>query len=282
VEEPYRSGFEKGCAAKDIIIGMLMPDSHHSPNRQSHVPYLQYQHLSQYQQLKHGTFTRHGGISRSPYDSLNVSYEVGDSEENVAHNLAIIKRTMGANHILSTRQTHGTKVLIAERDTIKTFESSREEADAMITDVPGVGLMIKQADCQAVVLFDPKENVVANVHCGWRGNVKNILGRVVCLMDHHFHCKAMNLMAAIGPSLGPCCAEFITHRDIFPLEFQAFRVSENHFDLWKLSRHQLTREGIDPDNICISRICTRCHSDRFFSYRGEGVTGRFGTFVMLQ
>ena len=101
-----------------------------------------------------------------------------------------------------------------DKNALETFVSTWQ-ADAMITDVPGMGLMIKQADCQAVILFDPRKNVIANVHCGWRGNVKNILGRVVHLMEQRFHCKAEDLVAAIGPSLGPCCAEFITYRDIF-------------------------------------------------------------------
>ena len=279
--KPYRSGFKKGCAAKDIKIGMLMPDSHRLSETQHRAPYLQYQDLSQYHQLKHGTFTRHGGTSPSPYDSLNTSDAVGDSRENVAANLMLIKHAMGARRILFTRQTHGTEVLVVDTETTETLGSSWR-ADAMITNISGVGLMIKQADCQAVILFDPRENVIANVHCGWRGNVQNILGQVVRMMAHRFDCRAEDLVAVIGPSLGPCCAEFITHRDIFPPDFEDFRVSENHFDLWRLSSHQLIMEGINPDNITVSAICTRCHTDRFFSYRGEGVTGRFGTVVMLK
>jgi len=277
---PYRSGFKKGCAAKDIKIEMLMPDSHRLSETQHRAPYLQYQDLSQYHQLKHGTFTRHGGTSHSPYDSLNISEAVGDSRKNVAENLMIIKHTMGAHRILFTRQTHGTEVLIVDTEITETFGASWR-ADAMITNIFGVGLMIKQADCQAVILFDPAKNVIANVHCGWRGNVQNILGLVVRKMENRFDCRAEDLVAAIGPSLGPCCAEFISHRDIFPPDFEDFRVSENHFDLWRLSSHQLVLEGINPDNITVSEICTRCHTDRFFSYRGEGVTGRFGTVVML-
>ncbi|MBW2709629.1 MAG: peptidoglycan editing factor PgeF [Deltaproteobacteria bacterium] len=257
-----------------------MPDFHNLPETQHRASYLQYQDLSQYHQLKHGTFTRHGGTSHSPYDSLNTSDAVGDSRKNVAENLMIIKQAMGARRILFTQQTHGTEVLIVDTETTETFGASWR-ADAMITNVSGVGLMIKQADCQAVILFDPAKNVIANVHCGWRGNVQNILERVVRTMAHHFDCRAEDLVAAIGPSLGPCCAEFITHRDIFPPNFEAFRVSENHFDLWRLSSHQLAMEGINPENITVSEICTRCHMDRFFSYRGEGVTGRFGTVVIL-
>ena len=253
----------------------------HSSKLHQHAPYIQYPNLSQYHQLRHATFTRHGGVSLSPYDSLNTSDAVGDPLKNVAANLMIIKRTMDVPRILSTRQTHGTEILIAGADTTE-MAAAAWQADAMITNSVGTGLMIKQADCQAVILFDPRKNVIANVHCGWRGNVGNILSRVVRTMRDHFHCKSGNLVAAIGPSLGPCCAEFVTHKEIFPPDFNEFRVSENHFDLWRLSSHQLVMEGVYPENITVSEICTRCHTDRFFSYRGEGVTGRFGTFVMLK
>jgi YfiH family protein len=278
--EPCHSGFKKGCAAKDLLFGTLMPDPLHLSETKRHAPYLQYQNLSQYHQLKHGTFTRHGGSSNSPYASLNTSDEVGDDRKDVAENLTIIKNTMGAGRIFFARQTHGIEILVLRADEIETFGNSRQ-ADAMITNIPGLGLMIKQADCQAVILFDPQKNVAANVHCGWRGNVQNILARTVRKMVHGFDCSAANLVAAIAPSLGPCCAEFITHRDIFPATFEDFMVTESHFDLWRLSTHQLVMAGVNPDNITVSGICTRCHTDRFFSYRGEGTTGRFGTVVML-
>ena len=90
------------------------------------------------------------------------------------------------------------------------------------------------------------------------------------------------MLAAIGPSLGPCCGEFVTHEEIFPKEFGRFMVGENHFDLWKLSRWQLLEEGIKEDNIEVAGICTKCRTDLFYSYRSEGVTGRFGTVVMLR
>ena len=258
-----------------------MPNPLYSLKSHQHAPFIQYPNLSQHHQLRHATFTRHGGVSLAPYDSLNVSDAVGDSVKNVAQNLMIIKRSMDVPRILSTRQSHGTEILIAGEDTTETAAAARQ-ADAMITNSVDTGLMIKQADCQAVILFDPRENVIANVHCGWRGNVGNILGRVVRAMTDHFHCRSGDLVAAIGPSLGPCCAEFVTHKEIFPPDFDEFKVSENHFDLWRLSSHQLVMEGVDSRNITVSAICTRCDMDRFFSYRGEGVTGRFGTVVMLK
>jgi YfiH family protein len=155
-------------------------------------------------------------------------------------------------------------------------------ADALITDIPELALMVKVADCQSVILYDPLKHVVANVHCGWRGNVSNILGAVVRRMASEFDSEAVNLKAAIGPSLGPCCGEFITYREIFPKNFWNFMVKDNYFDLWAISRWQLLKEGLNEESIEISGLCTRCRSDLFFSHRGENVTGRFAAVVMLK
>ena len=142
--------------------------------------------------------------------------------------------------------------------------------------------MVKQADCQGVILTDLVRGVVAVVHCGWRGSVGNILGTVTERMKSEFRCSVSNISAAIGPSLGPCCAEFITYGDIFPPHFTAFRVGKNHFDLWDLSLKQLLESGLDRDRIEIAGICTKCNVDLFYSYRAEGKTGRFATVAMLR
>jgi YfiH family protein len=152
----------------------------------------------------------------------------------------------------------------------------------MITDLPLVALMVKQADCQAVILFDPEKGVVSNAHCGWRGNVHNILDSVVGRMKSEFGCRKADLLAAIGPSLGPCCAEFVNHEKEFPAEFRRFMVREGYFDLWEISRWQLLEAGLKEDRIEVANICSRCRTDMFFSYRAEGITGRFATVAMLK
>jgi len=152
----------------------------------------------------------------------------------------------------------------------------------MITNIPRIALMVKQADCQGVIIFDPKIGVIANVHCGWRGNVRNILGSVVTRMKEAFGCEESDLFAAIGPSLGPCCAEFVSHGGIFPEPFKRFKVRENYFDLWAISCRQLMEAGLRVENIEVAGTCTRCRTDLFYSYRGEKKTGRFGTVAMLR
>ena len=244
------------------------------------VTYLQFESLSNQNFLHHGIFTRHGGISNPPYDSLNIGYNTGDRERNVSKNLELIREVIGAEELIFLNQVHGQDILILHREDSPELMSSIS-GDGIITDIPRIGLMIKQADCQAVILFDPVKNVVSNVHCGWRGNTYNILGTVVSRMHRDFGCKEIDLMAGIGPSLGPCCAEFISYKEIFPETFERFMVRENYFDLWAISRNQLLEAGLKDENIEIAGICSKCNTDLFYSYRADGTTGRFATVAML-
>lgn len=245
------------------------------------LPYLQFPEMSRHDQLVHAVFTRQGGVSEAPYDTLNASYMTGDRPECVSRNLEIIKGAIGANHLVFMNQMHGKEIIALRGETSKAF-GEPADADAVITDKPRVALMVKQADCQAVLLFDSIKGVVSNVHCGWRGNVQNILASVVGRMGSEFGCRAANLLAAIGPSLGPCCAEFVNHEQEFPEGFRRFMVREQYFDLWEISRWQLLEAGLAEDHIEVANICSRCRTDMFYSYRAEGITGRFATVAMLK
>ena len=243
--------------------------------------YLQFPGLSNYKRLAHAVFTRHGGVSKPPYAFLNTSYSTGDDSEAIDTNLEIIKRAIGVNLLLFMNQNHGREILVLKKGVTQDV-TPLVSADAAITDIPHLPIMIKQADCQAVILFDPIGRVVANVHCGWRGNTQNLLGSVVSAMERHFGSQASDLRAAVGPSLGPCCAEFKDHENMFPKRFKMFMMRKNYFNLWEISRWQLLEAGLRSDNIEVAGICTRCRTDLFFSYRGEGVTGRSGTVAMLR
>lgn len=248
---------------------------------QQEVSYFQFPGLSSNKQLMHGVFTRHGGASDPPFDSLNTSYAVGDRPEKVAENIKKIQEVVKAENVVYMNQAHGEGIFVFNRNNME-LSGEVPTADAMITDVPCRALLVQQADCQGTIIYDPKRHAVANVHCGWRGSVQNILGRVVKRMEAEYGCKSSDLLAAIGPSLGPCCAEFVSYRDIFPAVFDRFRVRKNHFNLWAVSCWQLQGAGLKTDNIEVAGICTRCRTDLFYSYRGEGKTGRFGTVVMLR
>jgi YfiH family protein len=240
-----------------------------------------YPTLSERRELTHGVFTRHGGSSGSPYGTLNMSFSVGDHPEHVRRNLARVRSEIGAAQLIYLNQLHG-KGLHCFRRTERFPTVNHFPGDGMMTDIPGLGLMIKQADCQSVILYDPEKRVVANVHCGWRGNVENILGAAVARLEQDFSCTPSRLLAAIGPSLGPCCGEFIDYRKIFPSAFERFMVRDHFFDMWAVSCWQLIEAGLAAENIELAAICTRCRTDLFFSYRGEGVTGRSCTVAMLR
>ncbi|SPD73724.1 conserved hypothetical protein [uncultured Desulfobacterium sp.] len=246
---------------------------------QKEIPYIQFPGLSQEPNLAHGVFTRHGGVSAPPFDTLNTSYAVGDHQENVTENIRKITDVIQAQELMYMNQVHGDEIHVLRKG--DRINGEAIDADAMITDIPGLALMIKQADCQGAIIYDPQKAVVANVHCGWRGNVQNILGGVVSRLNKEFGCRPSDLHAAIGPSLGPCCAEFVGYAEIFPRDFDRFMVRENHFDMWAVSCWQLTEAGIKPEHIETAGICTKCKTDWFFSYRAEGTTGRFGTVAMI-
>jgi YfiH family protein len=246
------------------------------------VPYFQFPGLSGFDQVVHAVYTRHGGVSDPPYHSLNVSYATGDEADRVEVNLRLIRRTLGARYLMGMKQVHGTRILRLTQEQALSREAGLVQADAMVTNLTGVALMVKQADCQAVILFDPERRVVANVHCGWRGNTSNLLAMVIDAMRVSFGCTPAAVRAAIGPSLGPCCAEFVSYGTLFPEHFKRFMVRRNYFDLWEISRWQLLQSGLRKGSIEVAGICTRCRADLFFSYRGEGKTGRFATAVMMQ
>lgn len=246
------------------------------------IPFLQFPGLSRIERLRHAVYTRLGGSSRPPYRSLNISSAVGDKSDHVAVNRQRIQQAFGAPSLQEMNQVHGDHIVVLTHEQGGVPQGEAPVADAMVTTLPGVALMVKQADCQAIVLFDPAKKVVAAIHCGWRGNTVNLPARVVERMQFSFGCSPADMKAAIGPSLGPCCAEFTSHETLFPGHFRRFMVRSNHFDLWEASRTQLIDAGLSKDRIETAGICTRCRADLFFSYRREKTTGRFATLAMLE
>ena len=232
--------------------------------------------------VSHGMFSRSGGKSNGDHSSLNLSFGVGDSEENVLNNRERAKQVLNISHLVSSRQIHGDMVTL-----IEPVDSDRELEgyDALITDQPGVGLLIQQADCQAILLHDPHRHVIAAIHNGWRGSVANIIAKTIRSMQDHFPVRPEDIRAAISPSLGPCCGEFIKYRQELPPKLHSFQKKQAHFDFWAISRRQLQQAGIPESQIETCAICTVCNED-FFSYRraiklDNGVTGRNGSIIAL-
>lgn len=240
--------------------------------------------------IVHGVFTRHGGVSDSPYATLNAAFGNGDSPDAVSENLKRIASWLDLNLLVATPQVHGTQVVVVDEAFFNAWPRKMAngfslvvgpQADAMVTACVGVGLLIKIADCQAVFLVDPVRRVVANVHCGWRGSVQNILAQTVHVMQTGFGTHPKDLVATISPSLGPCCAEFRHFTHEIPQELWGFQVRPTYFDFWSISRHQLMACGLHSENIHTAQICTVCHRDIYFSYRGEKTKGRMAAVIGL-
>lgn len=234
-------------------------------------------------EIVHGSFSRHGGGSTAPFDSNNVSFHLGDDEQGVNRNREGIKKRLGLEFLLSAHQVHGEKIYHVEAPVHEDCEV--KGYDALITDQPGVGLLIQHADCQPVMVYDPVNRVIAAIHSGWRGSVVNIAAKAVEEMKRKYGSDPENLLVAVGPSLGPCCSEFIHYKDELPESFLPFHVGNNHFDFWQITLHQLMQCGVKKEAVNIIGVCTLCSSD-YFSYRrarrnGSGITGRNGTLIAL-
>jgi len=249
--------------------------------------YTQFDNLKNAPRLAHGVFSRNGGLSPPPFASLNVGLGIGDSEALVLKNRDAIARTMGFSRTLFLNQTHGKRVLVLKRESGPgSSQPNRHDlsADGAVTDIPGLLLFIQTADCQAVMLHDPVKGVAANIHSGWKGSAANIIGAGVETMKTEFGSDPLNILAGIGPSLGPCCAELVNYRTELPRNAWQYRREgqSRHFDFWRMSRDQLVDRGVRSGNIELSGTCTKCASEHYFSFRRNRTTGRFASVIGLK
>lgn len=243
------------------------------------IPCFQFPHFSGLPGLHHRIFTRKGGVSRTPFESLNIGPGVGDTPGHVKENRRLVSRCLSATDLIFSKQVHGASVLKIDDDHAP---GTPLVGDALMTDSPGKFLAVQVADCQPVLLFDPVRQVVAAVHSGWRGSVQNVIGCTISAMGSVFGCRPENILAGIGPSLGPCCAEFIHYRKELPEQLWKFKGDADRFDFWAISLEQLTTGGVQENNIHTGRFCTKCRTDLFFSYRGETITGRFTAVIGME
>lgn len=171
-------------------------------------------------------------------------------------------------------QVHGDQILaLGERP------PKKPSCDGLMTQTRGLPLMVRIADCQGVLMFDPVIGAIAAIHSGWRSSALNILGKSVKKMSESFGVKPTNLRVGISPSLGPCCARFSDPAKELP-DFLNPYTHNNHVDFWTLSKDQLVSAGVPEKQIEIAGECTQCQRDRYFSHRG-GDKERMGAFIML-
>jgi hypothetical protein len=252
--------------------------------KKGEITFFQLPGLTQYEdRVWHGFFTSLGGCSTGEYFSLNVNFEGDDKIENVKKNREQILDLTGSHRFSEAVQVHGTGIRVLENGKEPDpFLQNEQEADAIVTDIKGLPLLIRTADCQSVLLFDPENNVIANIHSGWRGSVQDICGKTVDVMCEKFNTEPSTLLGGIGPSLGPCCAEFINWKKELPESFLPFKDSGNRFDFWGITTMQLVNKGMKKENIEKINMCTCCSDDTYFSYRRNKARGRLANVIMLK
>jgi purine-nucleoside/S-methyl-5'-thioadenosine phosphorylase / adenosine deaminase len=234
----------------------------------------QYELLSDQPRLKHAVLTRHGGVSQGAFASLNLGFSVGDIEESVKENHARVKALLGVDRLYTADQCHGKEIAEVKPGVEKT------SADILTTSHLNCPLLIKHADCQAAIFYDPVGHAVSAVHSGWRGSALNVYAETIRFMKGRYGSKPENLLVCISPSLGPDSSEFIHYRKELPVPFWEFQVKPSYFDFWQISRAQLQECGVLLHHIEVAEKDTFTDDD-FFSYRRSKITGRNGTVVYL-
>jgi YfiH family protein len=180
------------------------------------------------------------------------------------------------DRLLLIRQVHGAQVAIARRGRIDPWE--RPEGDVIVSDDPASAIGIRIADCAPILLADARLQVVAAAHAGWRGTAQEAAGTAVRAMGAEFGSHPRDVVAAIGPCLGPCCGEVgeevvTAFRDAGHGErslgrwFAPGPSGRAFLDLWSANRDQLEAAGVPAVNIHVARLCTRTHATVLHSYR---------------
>jgi polyphenol oxidase len=242
------------------------------------VEWLEFDLLSGIPGLFHGVFLRHGGVSKGPYTSLNAGGGSADDPSSISENLKRIQACAEVERLIGCHQCHGVEVARVSATTPPFIEA----CDGLITQEEEMGLVTRHADCQAALIYDPVHRAIANIHCGWRGNVQNIYAHAVAKMRAEFDSQPKDLLVGISPSLGPEASEFKNYREELPDSFLAFQIKPTYFDLWEIARDQLTKLGILPEHLEIAAISTYAHPEDFFSYRRDKETGRHASVITLK
>ena len=224
-------------------------------------------------------FSRSGGVSDPPFDSLNLGLGLGDQEKNIEKNREILSRHLNISlkKIARMDQIHGTDIKIVDAG------GAYAKTDGMITRTRGIALAVSTADCYPVFLYAPSEKVLAALHVGRQGALKEIIGKAAGVMADKYQADIGNTFAIAGPGIcGKCYTVSEPDAKSFPCEATRLRRDGWHLDLARFISYEFNNAGISKENILLSNICTSCYPELCFSYRrDEGVTGRHWTTAMI-
>lgn len=240
-----------------------------------------------------GFTSRHEGVSRPPYNSLNLGTNTLDQHHSVEGNRSLLTRAFDVpqDALVTVRQVHGTDILVIDEPNEDYSHFLTIESDAIVTNQPNIMIGVCVADCAPILLLDPEKQVIAAVHAGWQGTAAGLVSKTVAAMKSFFGCNPEAIQAAIGPCIGKCCYEVdqpvkqaFTQSGI-PWETVADQGADGkwNLDLTAANRELLLQAGLSADAIQTADICVCCVKESFFSYRRDnGETGRQMGFIMLK
>ncbi len=245
--------------------------------------------------VRHAFSTRMGGVSEGQFRSMNLSFRNGDDFEKVEENYRRLCNAVGIDisHLVLSRQTHTNNVKVVNRSHCGTgyTKDSFQDIDGLITSESGVALVTQYADCTPLAFCDPIKRVIATSHAGWRGTASSIGAVTVKRMHDEFGCDPKDIVAAIGPCIGPCCYEVDTPvyeqflKIGIPLDGVFTPTAPEHYklDLRLANKRILLSCGIKEENIDIADICTCCNGEEMHSHRyTAGKRGNLALIIELE
>jgi YfiH family protein len=242
--------------------------------------------------LQAGFTTRNGGVSRAPYNSLNLGFNTEDVKSSVEGNRSTLARAFGfeQHQLLTVRQVHGNDILVIDQPNPDLTHFQQLECDAIISNQPGMMIGVLVADCYPVLLAAPAKGVFAAVHVGWRGAAARIVERTVDALIRQFEVLPDQLFAAVGPGIGahsyevdrPVRDQFRKAGMDWSMIAEETGVGHWKLDLRLVCQQQLQAAGVADGRIDLVEECTCCHKQLFFSHRRDhGQTGRQLGFICL-
>jgi YfiH family protein len=235
-----------------------------------------------------GEMLRARALAHVPHGWTTRQLALRGSEEDERTGWNALAHTAGLDlaGLVRLRQVHGADVHVADDRP----SADRPAADIVLTDRAERVVAVQVADCAPVLVAADHGGVVGAAHAGWRGTAADVAGTAIRSLSRHFALDPRSLAAAIGPSIGPCCYEvgdelldaFARHgwSDEDLGRWFGRREGRLYLDVWQANADQLVRAGVPRPRVHVSRLCTACHLDRFYSYRREGAgTGRLAGFI---
>ena len=241
--------------------------------------------LKNYPELTHGFTTKDGGCSLVPYDSLNLAFHVGDKQESVEQNHLLLAQELeyDKNRLVHMKQIHSDIVhIVTDSDDFNNPPS----CDALITNRVNTPLMVMVADCSPILFYDNVQKVIAVAHAGRVGAFKNIVQNVIDSFANDFDSNVEDIKVTVGTSIGQCCyevgSEIYDETKELNLEYSMQKKRDSYYlNVSEILNKQLKNAGIQENHIEFSDECSSCKNETYFSYRADGVTGRFCGVIVL-